>query len=80
MKNIHFDEYCNLRLPPQLQLRRVQNVIDQELSRKQREVLLAVYFERKSQVEIARERGVCPSTVHRTLRRAEDRLRRFLRY
>lgn len=79
MKNIPF-EYRDPRLPPQVQLRRMQNVIEQELSRKQQEVLRAIYFEQKSQIEVARERGVCPSTVHRTLRRAEARLRRFLRY
>lgn len=79
MKNTPF-EYKDLRLPPQVQLRRMQTVIDQELSSRQQEVLRAVYFDGKSQAQVARERGVSPSTVHRTLRRAEARLRRFLRY
>ncbi|MBQ8801867.1 MAG: sigma-70 family RNA polymerase sigma factor [Clostridium sp.] len=79
MKNTPCD-YQDLRLPPQVQLRRMHSVIDQELSSRQQEVLRAVYFENKSQAQIARERGVSPSTVHRTLRRAEARLRRFLRY
>lgn len=54
--------------------------MEHELTDLQREVLTAVYFEGKSQKEIAEQRGVCRSTVSRTLRRAEDRLRRFLRY
>ena len=46
----------------------------------QRDLLQAVYFENVSQAEIAARRGVSRSTVSRTLRRAELRLRRFLRY
>lgn len=51
-----------------------------ELTPLQREILTAVYYDGKTQAELARERGVNPSTIHRTLHRAEDRLRRFLRY
>lgn len=79
MKNTPF-KYSDLRLPPQVQTRRMQSVIEQELSSNQQEVLRAVYFDCKSQAQVARERGVCPSTVSRTLRRAEARLKRFLRY
>ena len=79
MKNILCD-YSDLRLPPQVQLRRVKKVIATELTPLQREVLEAVYFSGKSQSSIALERGVSRSTVCRTLHRAEQRLRRFLRY
>lgn len=79
MKNIPCD-YSDLRLPPQIQLRRIRRVMAAELTDMQRLVLEAVYFSGKSQAEIAQERGVCRSTVCRTLHRAEQRLRRFLRY
>lgn len=61
-------------------MKRVQQVIEQELSDCQREVMLAYYFQRQSITAIARERGVNKSTVSRTLKRAEDRLRMFLKY
>ncbi len=79
MKNTLCD-YSDLRLPPQVQLRRVRKVIEAELTPCQREVLEGVYFQGKSQKQLAAEFGVSPSTVCRTLHRAETRLRRFLRY
>lgn len=78
-KNI-FSDYSDLRLPPEVQMRRVRAVIRNELTPKQREILEAVYFEGKKQAEIAYLRGVSRATVCRTLHRAEARLRRFLRY
>lgn len=80
MKNTLFEGYEGPRLPRQTQLRRLQRVVEQELTDIQREVLVAYYFQEKTQAQIARERGVCPSTVSRTLRRAERRVRRCLRY
>ena len=79
MKNIPCD-YSDVRLPRAVQLRRVEHVIREELTELQRQVLLAVYYGGQSQAEVARQRGVSRSTVCRTLRRAETRLRRFLRY
>jgi len=73
-------EYSDVRLPRQVQLRRVERVIRDELTPSQREVLLAVYYGGKTQAQVAKERGVSRSTVCRTLHRAETRLRRFLRY
>ena len=79
MKNI-LCEYSDLRLPPQIQIQRVKKVIATELTRLQREILEDVYFHGKKQSQIALERGVNRSTICRTLHRAEQRLRRFLRY
>ena len=79
MTNIPSD-YSDVRLPRQVQMRRMERVIRDELTALQREVLLAVYYGGKTQAEIAEERGVNRSTVCRTLHRAEERLRRFLRY
>lgn len=61
-------------------LRRIQQVIREELTPLQRETLLAYYFGEQTIPQIARARGVSKSTVWRTLRRAEQRLRKFLRY
>ena len=79
MKNI-LCEYADIRLPRQVQVQRLQRVIELELTPLQREILLAVYYGGKTQKQIALDRGVNRSTVCRTLHRAEARLRRFLRY
>lgn len=68
------------RLPREMQLERVRNVIREELTDIERETLTAYYFQEMSVVEIARERGINKSTASRNLRRAEEKLRRFLKY
>ena len=80
MRNILSDDYQGLRLPRKLQLQRVKKVIQQELSDKQRETLLAYYFRSMTIPQIAREQGVNKSTVSRTLRRGEENLRKYLKY
>ncbi len=80
MRNILYEGYQGPRLPRQVQLQRVQRVIREELTELQRETILAYYFQELTVTQIAESRGVNKSTVSRTLRRAEDKLRRFLRY
>ena len=80
MKNILYEGYLGLRLPREVQLKRVQRVIQEELTPLQREALIAYYFQERTITEIAEERGVNKSTVCRTLHRAEEKLRRFLKY
>ena len=80
MKNILYEGYEGPRLPREVQLKRVQRVVREELTPLQREVLLAYYFQEKSITEIAMDRGVNKSTVCRTLHRAEEKLRRYLKY
>ena len=77
MKSIHFDE-DGLQLPREVQLQRIQQVIRRELTELQRQTLLSYYFQRMTIPEIAARRGVHKSTVCRTLRRAENKLRRYL--
>ena len=55
-------------------------VIREELTELQRDTILAYYFENKSILQIAEERNINKSTVFRTLKRAEEKLRRFLQY
>lgn len=80
MKNILYEGYLGPRLPREVQLKRVQRVIREELTELQREALLAYYFQEKTMTQIAEERGVNKSTVCRTLHRAEEKLRRYLKY
>ena len=54
--------------------------IRQELTPRQRQLIKLYYSENKSMSDIAREQGVCVSTVSRTLDRARNRLRRCLKY
>jgi RNA polymerase sigma factor (sigma-70 family) len=80
MKNTPCENYKGPRLPPEIQLQRVQHVIQEELTPLQRETLFAYYFHEMSVTAIAKERGVNKSTVWRTLRLAESRLKRYLKY
>lgn len=80
MRNIRFDGYRGPRLPREMQLKRVRRVIEEELTPCQREVMIAYYFQEQSIPAIARERRVNKSTVSRTLKRAEARLRMYLKY
>ena len=80
MKNILYEGYLGIRLPREVQLKRVQRVIQEELTPLQREALIAYYFQEQTITQIAEERGVNKSTVCRTLHRAEEKLRRYLKY
>ncbi len=80
MRSIRFDHYFGPRLPREVQLKRVQRVIQEALSDAQRETLIAYYFHEKSLAEIAQDRGVHKSTVCRTLHRAERNLQKLLQY
>jgi len=80
VKNILYEGYMGPRLPRDVQIKRVQRVIREELTPLQRETLIAYYFEERTIPQIAADRGVHKSTVSRTLHRAEDKLRRFLKY
>ncbi len=80
MKNILYEGYEGPRLPKEVQMKRVQRVIREELTENQREILLAYYIQNRTIPQIAQDRGVNKSTVSRTLHRAESKLRRYLRY
>ena len=80
MKNTLYDGYKGIRLPKEVQTKRVQRVIEEELTPLQKEVLIAYYIQGQSITEIARDRGVHKSTISRTLHRAEEKLRRLLKY
>lgn len=60
--------------------RNVRRALMDELTERQRELILMRYGENKTQAEIADILGLCPSTVSRTIKRAENKLRKFLKY
>ena len=61
-------------------LRNLRRAREQELTPRQRE-MLALYYDRGlKMVQIAKKLGVNRSTVSRTIKRAQDKLRRYLRY
>ena len=80
MKNILYDGYLGPRLPRDVQLKRIQRVMEEELTPLQKQTVIAYYFQQQTIPQIARERGVQKSTVSRTLKRAEAKLRKFLKY
>ena len=80
MKNTRFEGYLGPRLPREIQLQRVRRVIKEELTELQREILTAYYFQEMTIPQIAEIRGVNKSTVSRTLKRAEQKLQRYLKY
>lgn len=80
MENIPCEGLTGTRLPREVQVKRMETVIREELTALQKETLIAYYFHHKDIVTIARERGVNKSTVHRTLKRAEEKLRQYLKY
>ena len=80
MKNILYEGYEGPRLPKEVQMKRVQRVIREELTQNQREILLAYFLQNRTIPRIAEDRRCNKSTVSRTLHRAEEKLRRYLRY
>ena len=80
MKNILYEGYEGPRLPKEVQMKRVQRVIREELTANQREILLAYYIQDQTIPQIAQDRGIHKSTVSRTLKRAEARLQKYLKY
>ena len=80
MKDILYEGYEGPRLPPSVQMQRIRRVIEMELTQKQREVMLAYYFQDMTIPQIAAQRGVQKSSISRCLKRAENRVRRCLRY
>ena len=80
MKSTLFNGLFLHQSPREQQIKRLKQVIREELTDLQRDTIHAYYFENKTLLQIAEERNVNKSTVCRTLHRAESRLRRCLRY
>lgn len=55
-------------------------VLNEELTERQRQMVIGYYYEGKSQREIAAQYGLNPATVSRTLSRARTRIETVMRY
>lgn len=60
--------------------RNLRQAREQELTPRQRQLLELYYDRGKNMAQIARELGLNRSTISRTIRRARERLYRYLRY
>lgn len=79
LEEVKAGSFSDIRLPPQVQKARIARVMQNELTEKQR-YYVARAMQGASLSQIARDDGVCLSTVSRTFHRGMNRLRRFLRY
>ncbi len=60
--------------------RNLVRALNEDITRRQRQMLILYYVERLNMTEIGARLGVDKSTVSRTIRRGTNRLRRILRY
>ncbi len=80
VKSIPYKDDSTFVLPPSIQRERMMRVIREELTENQRAVLVDYYFRELTIPEIAKNMGVNKSSVCRTLHRAEERIRKFMKY
>lgn len=74
------DPYQGPRMSGDALMRRLQKVVDHELTPTQREIFAAYFYNEKTIPQIACERGVNKSSVSRALHRAINRVRKCLKY
>ena len=60
--------------------RRLIEITNSELTKKQREVLLGIYFEKLSIAQLSERMGICPSAIYRIHKRAIERMKKYTRY
>ena len=80
MKSTLYERFPGLHLSREMQVHRIRQVIQEEMTHLQRYTLVKYYFENKTLQQIADTRNVTKSTVWRTLKRAEEKIRRVMRY
>ena len=61
-------------------LRNLRKAMEEELTPRQRQMIEMRFYQNMNGAEIANELKLNRSTVSRTLRRAQERLRRFVQY
>lgn len=64
----------------ELAQRALHDILEHDLTDRQRELLMLYYYEKRSEKEIAHQLGINKSTVSRTLDRAKSRIRKHLRF
>jgi len=58
----------------------LRRAISEELTQRQKELLIMYYIRRQTMVEIANELSLSPSSVSRTIKRGRIKLKRCIRY
>ena len=58
----------------------LRGILENELTACQRQVFMKYHFGKKTMTQIAKECGVHKSTICRTLKRAEQKVKRFTQY
>ena len=80
IKSTPFESFMGMRMPREVLIERVMQIIETELTPLQRETLTAFYFQQRTITQIAADRKRNKSTVCRTLHRAERNVVRLLQY
>ena len=80
MRNTRYEAYMGNRISKEEAKKRISRVVAEEFSEVERYVLIASYLQEMNITDIALERGVHKSSVCRALHRAEQKLKRFLKY
>lgn len=82
IEDLNCDEFYNKDLQEKRQAisRRLMEITNSELTKKQREVLVGIYFEKLSVKELSERMGLCPSAIYRTHKRAIARVKKYSRY
>lgn len=80
MKNTPYSGYQGKRLDTSQATKRLYRVMSQELTDRQRQIVVGYYIDHKTVPQLAEELGLHKSTISRTLMRGENRLRKFLKY
>lgn len=80
MRNIQYRQARYSTFSRQAEMSRMRQVIREELTELQRYTVMAYYFQEQTLQQIADHRNVNKSTVWRTLRRAEEKLKKYLTY
>lgn len=71
------EERCIEKADKELFNARLHKAID-SLTKRQKEIVVKVYFENKTQAEIARELGVSEAIISKTMKRALGNLKKYL--
>ena len=58
----------------------IKEIIAEELTSRQRELIYLRYYEQLSNLEIAEKTGLDPSTISRTLTRVRERIRKIMQF
>lgn len=80
MSGMGSEENARRGISTKKQAQILRQILEQELTDSQRQVFMEYHFRRKTMAQIARERGVHKSTICRTLKRAEQKVKRITQY